>query len=306
MIHPRRHVLFLFSAVVALALAAAAVCVLRLAFSMRSQESGVPPPTSASLEFASLLPRGAFECIEPFGGDGKTDAAAKYFAGLQGRLRLAGFKLNRANPENSAAIIDIADGDSHRQGIYRKGAKVIPAVFVAGVGTNSVALSTPHGPCTLFLSRRGNGAVVAGAEGAPSIQEFASGAVSRLAGAETSPGTWHFRRQDVMDYYNEIKEREERYTAVFDTLAPLYYTDEADGREKIEGYRVDICGEEEFFKAIGFRQGDVIREVNGVRMTNRYAAEALIGRFISNDLDFVHVKLERDGEEVVQSYFPDM
>lgn len=109
-----------------------------------------------------------------------------------------------------------------------------------------------------------------------------------------------------MDYYNEIKDREERYSAVFDTLAPLYYTDEADGKEKIEGYRVDICGEEEFFKAIGFHQGDVIREVNGIKMTNRYAAEALIGRFISNDLDFVHVKLERDGEEVVQAYFPDV
>ena len=50
-------------------------------------------------------------------------------------------------------------------------------------------------------------------------------------------------------------------------------------------------------------EGDVVREVNGIRMDNRFAAEELIRRFASGDLTFAHIRMERDGEEIVQSYF---
>jgi type II secretory pathway component PulC len=106
----------------------------------------------------------------------------------------------------------------------------------------------------------------------------------------------------MMAYFNEIKVRPERIGAVFDTLAPVWYTDENDGKQKIEGYRVEICGEEDFFKAVGFKEGDIVREVNGIRMTNRYAAEELIRRFVYGDLHFAHIKMERDGEDILQTY----
>ena len=106
-----------------------------------------------------------------------------------------------------------------------------------------------------------------------------------------------------MAYYDEVRSRPERLEAVFDTLAPIWYTDEADGKQKIEGYRVEPCGEEAFFSAVGFHEGDIVREVNGIRMDNRYAAEELIRRFAANDLDFAHIKMERGGEEIIQTYF---
>ncbi|MBR0056685.1 MAG: hypothetical protein IJP66_05090, partial [Kiritimatiellae bacterium] len=71
----------------------------------------------------------------------------------------------------------------------------------------------------------------------------------------------------------------------------------------IEGYRVEPCGEEAFFAAVGFNEGDIVREVNGIRMDNRYAAEELIRRFAAGDLDFANIRMERAGEELVQSYY---
>ena len=100
-----------------------------------------------------------------------------------------------------------------------------------------------------------------------------------------------------MDYYEELKSRPERLVTVFDTMAPVY-----DANERIEGYKVDIKGEAEFFKAIGFNQGDIVREVNGIPMTNRRAAENLIRRYADDDLDFIVIKMERDGKPIQQVY----
>lgn len=232
-------------------------------------------------------------------------AREKFFADLSARFRLAGFRIDPGNPEGSRAIIE--DCESRRQWIRRRGDSIAPAVTVAGVETNGVTLSTPYGPCRLALSRRAAGPGQAARNASPANadapQPQPGGAAERLVGHETNPGVWTFRRDDLMDYYEEVRRRPERLEAVFDTLAPIWYEDETDGRQKIEGYRVEPCGEELFFAAVGLREGDVVREVNGIRMDNRFAAEELIRRFASGDLTFAHIRMERDGEEIVQSYF---
>jgi len=232
-------------------------------------------------------------------------AREKFFADLSARFRLAGFRIDPRNPEGSRAIIE--DCESRRQWIRRRGEAIAPAVTVAGVETNGVTLATPYGPCRLALSRREAGPSQAARHsqdaGADATQPQSGGAAERLAGHETYPGTWTFRRDDLMDYYEEVRRRPERLEAVFDTLAPIWYEDETDGRQKIEGYRVEPCGEELFFAAVGLREGDVVREVNGIRMDNRFAAEELIRRFAAGDLTFAHIRMERNGEEIVQSYF---
>ncbi len=309
MIYPRRHVLSLSTAVALVAAVALAACAVALAFRASVRDDGRLPgiPDSVALpERRPLgLPAGAAACIATVDGSTEAGEDERFFAATRSRFRLAGFSLNRKRPENSAAIIE--DTSDRRQWLRRKGEKLTAAVSVAAVGTNSVTLSTPYGDCVLHVSKRGDDAppgAAASALPAPA-KDFSrvEGAVVRLVGAETSPGTWNLKRDDVMAYYNEIKTRPERLGAIFDTLAPIWYTDAEDGRQKIEGYRVEYCGEEAFFKAMGFRENDVVREVNGIKMTNRYAAEELIRRFVADDLKFAHIKMERDGEEIVQSYF---
>lgn len=253
-----------------------------------------------------VITRGMAGCLAT-GGDGAAPGAKdRFFSEIERRFRLAGFRIDARRPEASRAIIE--DRDAHRQWLRRKGEELSPAVTLAEVGTNAVTLSTPYGLYSLRISRReeGQGRAASGAgrlPDAPAPQQLGADAASRLAGHETSPGTWTFSRNDIMAYYDEVRSRPERLEAVFDTLAPIWYTDEADGKQKIEGYRVEPCGEEAFFSAVGFREGDIVREVNGIRMDNRYAAEELIRRFAANDLDFAHIKMERGGEEIIQTYF---
>lgn len=241
------------------------------------------------------------DCVAPLGGKTQPDAAEKFFTDLKARFRLAGFRLSiKKNGKSSAIIEDNVDGT---QWMRRAGDRLTASIVIETVGTNSVTLTTPYGLYVLYQSKKGEiakGQVMGG--GTDVRAGIVSGAVSKLFGKEDSPGTWTFQRRDMMDYFEEIKERPERLEAVFDTLAPIWYTDEADGKQKIEGYRVEICGEEEFFKAVGFQEGDIVREVNGIRMTNRYAAEELIRRFVKNDLTFAHIKMERGGEEILQTY----
>lgn len=258
-------------------------------------------PSAAPL----AITRGMAECLAP-GGEAAPGARERFFTELRRRFRLAGFRLDARRPEASRAIIE--DRDARRQWLRRRGEELAPAVTLAEVGTNSVTLATPYGPYPLHLARRGDeeGApspAPGAAMVAPGLPAAADGAAARLAGHETSPGSWTFRRDDLMAYYDEVRHRPERLEAVFDTLAPIWYTDEADGRQKIEGYRVEPCGEEAFFAAVGFREGDVVREVNGIPMDNRFAAEELIRRFAAGDLEFAHIRMERGGEEIMQSYF---
>lgn len=251
---------------------------------------------------------GAAEAIAPLRGKTSASAKEKYFNAIASRYRLAGFRINRRSPEMSRAIIE--DMEAHRQWLRREGEMLTQGVTLAGIETNAVALSTPYGICLLKLTRRENAnaghateRTGASATQAEPIFDFGEGAAARLEGTEESPGTWRIARDDLMAYYDEVRRRPERLEAVFDSLAPIWFVDEADGAQKIEGYRVEPCGEERFFAAMGLSEGDVVREVNGIKMTNRYAAEELIRRFAAGDLEFAHIKMERGGEEIIQSYF---
>ena len=299
MIYLRGHVFYLLTALFAILMAGASVWAY-LASDKVPESVVIDEPQALPARVVSPIPADAADCIAPFGGKTAPNAAEKFFAAIEKRFRLAGFRLNARKPGNSSAIIE--DREAGCQWMRRKGEKIADEVSIANVGTNSVALSTPYGVYSLYLSRKG----AVGGEGVSTAEseasDFSSGAVSRLVGAEVAPGSWKFRRGDMMAYFNEIKVRPERIGAVFDTLAPVWYTDENDGKQKIEGYRVEICGEEDFFKAVGFKEGDIVREVNGIRMTNRYAAEELIRRFVYGDLHFAHIKMERDGEDILQTY----
>jgi len=101
---------------------------------------------------------------------------------------------------------------------------------------------------------------------------------------------WIFDRNKLLQYYQELMSEPERLVKVFDSLKPV--RDETGG---ITGYVLEAEGEKEFFDATGLREGDIIRAVNSLPMTNRRRAEFFIHEFVKNDLNAFVLEIERTG-----------
>ena len=63
-----------------------------------------------------------------------------------------------------------------------------------------------------------------------------------------------------------------------------------------ERYVLDVEGEADFFRAVGLVQGDVVRRVNSMEMTNRNRAEYFIREFVVDRVNAFVIDIERDGE----------
>ena len=109
-------------------------------------------------------------------------------------------------------------------------------------------------------------------------------------GQQTAEGTWSMDREALLAYYEELLDEPERLLQVFDSMQPIYA---ADG--SIEGYQLQTVGEAEFFAAAGFQEGDKVRAVNTLAMTNRRRAEFFIRQVVENDLNAIVIDLEREG-----------
>ncbi len=210
------------------------------------------------------------------------------------RFRLVTVSL-AADPALSMAFIE--NRAAKTQKCYHPGDDLEEGFTVSEVTDSGAVINTPRGPFLLAfgaaMSREGFKPIL---KSGNDVKDSGA-ALSGFGGRRTGTNEWQFSRAAIMDYYAELQSRPERLVSVFDTMAPIY-----NAEKKIEGYRVDIQGEAEFFKAIGFNQGDIVREVNGIPMTNRRAAENLIRRYAEDDLDFIVIKMERDGKPVQQVY----
>lgn len=114
------------------------------------------------------------------------------------------------------------------------------------------------------------------------------GPTGRFGGKRVGEHSWVFKREVLLNYYEELRNEPERLVNVFDSLKPIY-----SDLDKITGYRLGIEGEEEFFDAAGMKQGDIIRRVNSVPMTNRRRAEYFIGEFIRDRANAFVLDIER-------------
>ena len=73
-------------------------------------------------------------------------------------------------------------------------------------------------------------------------------------------------------------------------MKPVYT---ADGW--IEGYKLGIEGERDFFDAMGLKEGDIVRQVNNVKMSNRKRAEFFVTQFVENEATAFALDVERAG-----------
>jgi type II secretory pathway component PulC len=202
--------------------------------------------------------------------------------------------------EMSQAIIEQRAGG--RQLVVSAGDAIEPGFMVVKVIENAVTVRTPTGEESIVRDLRNAGSGSAGGGGAASAGQSASAAAASrgaaaLGGKQIGPLRWEFSRSGVLDYYRELVSEPERLLTVFDSLHPLY-----DAAGKIEGYRLQVEGEPDFFKAVGLQPGDVVRSVNGLPMTNRRRAEMFIRRVVQEGLDTIALEVDRNGQTYRQVY----
>lgn len=245
-------------------------------------EGSPPPPQPRILERHSSLLAPAPEDVRP----------APPLPPLGETFRLVTLSQDMAFIEERA---------TRRQRGYKVGDVLQNGCRVSEVRADSVVVSTPGGEEVLrfdWAVAGEGGADAAGDASASAAGGSAEAFFRRMGGSRKGTNQWYFARDAVLDYVDELKSRPERLVAVFDSLDPVY----GDGGS-ISGYRLDVKGEKDFFAAAGLSQGDIVRKVNYIPMTNRMAAESLIRRFTTDgDFDFIVIEIERDGATMQQIY----
>lgn len=110
-------------------------------------------------------------------------------------------------------------------------------------------------------------------------------------GKRVGENRWVMKREELLRYYAELLDNPERIAEVYASLKPDYKNNE------IEGYYLDSEGEQDFFRAIGLQEHDVIRRVNSMRMVSQRRAEYFITEFMKNRVSALVFDVERDGVE---------
>lgn len=211
------------------------------------------------------------------------------------RFRLAGtFFIEGLGVPIHKAILD--DTVKRDQFIVAEGEQLAD-VTVKKIYRDHVILETPSGTRDIWMefvtgsSRAGVVPVTSNQVG------FAAVGTNKFGCAKVQDNRWQFSRKPLLDYYQELLDEPDRMVQVFDTMKPV-----RDEQNKITGYVVGLEGEKDFFDAVGLQQGDVVRSVNSVPMTNRRRAESFIDQFLNDKLNAVVLDVERGGKVTKQVY----
>jgi type II secretory pathway component PulC len=206
--------------------------------------------------------------------------------------RFAGTFFTYAGGETGGVLLRravVSYRPEQRQYIVSEGDSVGGAEVVS-IGPQELVLRRGGKEAALALGAASGGRVRAsGQQGGAETRAAVAGAQTRF-GEKTGDGTWTMNRESLMAYYEELLENPERLLQVFDSMQPIYTADGA-----IEGYQLHTVGEAAFFEAVGFREGDKVRSVNTLAMTNRRRAEFFIRQVVENDLSAIVIDIERDG-----------
>ncbi len=208
------------------------------------------------------------------------------------RYRLAGtFLVYGGLDDQRRAVID--DSEAGAQIIVSEGDKLSDGSQVDKIVRDAVTLLTPSGAVDLRLVFETYGAGERDDE-KPHLQDGLKEtdvAAARFGGQQVAENRWHFDRQKLLEYYAELRDEPARLVAVFDSMKPVYTDDNS-----IEGYRLIIEGEADFFSAVGLHENDIVRAVNSVDMTNRRRAEHFIREFVADRANIFVLDVERNGE----------
>ncbi len=223
---------------------------------------------------------------------------------LAERFRLAGTfsaysgdTFSAADAGRRAILDDVTVG---RQHLVRDGQK-LGDVRVVTIERDSIVLRDHRGEEELFLSftefdSQDHPRELAAApqmdspvplrfEDMPTLEE-------NRFGRRIGDDRWIMQRELLLEYADEIQEDPERLTALLMAMQPAL-----DQNDEIQGFVLDMLGENELYEAAGFQDGDIVRMVNSMPMISPARAEYFIGEFLRGNLNAVVIEIERDGAE---------
>ncbi len=280
-----RHVSFLLAAV----LAVTAVCLAALLRASRGRPA--PPPPPPPVRSAPVTPETASKRLPPDALSALAPASPAET--IRSRYLLAGTLLTYGMDIGSIAVlVDRVSARSHK---LQKGESVPGTdIVVEEILEDAAILRTPRTretlPVELPLQMGGDG-----------TERVVSNITTNSFGTcYADSRLWDLSRKKMEARYAELLADPERLVYIFDTMEPVY--PDGDTSKEIEGYVVNIQGEEQFFTELGLGQGDIVRSVNGVRMANRRLAEMFIEAFVNGEEDKFVLAVDRDGVREEQTY----
>lgn len=255
-------------------------------------QAGGAQRTTVALEDSSHMKTGlAWSALQS--RPGKQPGALAGPAG-QDRYRLAGtFSIEGAGEPKRKAIVD--DTSRRDQFIAGEG-EALADITIEKIFVDHIIIRTASGTRELWVEF-GLPLACAAATAATSAVAAATSGTNRFGCVQVADSRWRFSRKPILDYYQELLDEPDRMVAVFDTMKPV-----RDEKNKITGYVVGLEGEKDFFAAVGLNQGDIVRSVNSMPMTNRRRAEAFIDQFLRDQLNAVVLEVERSGKIIKQVY----
>lgn len=259
-----------------------------------------PPPIHARTDWPEIEvpPPDAWLALQ-----GGAPAPLATAAAAPGRFRLVGtyFMMPPGADTNSVRKAVLDDVQKQTQILVEEG-ETIDGNQVTAIHRDRVVLTLPTGAELELLLRFGAGAgPTTMAEEDPAAPreppwDEVTLATSRF-GRQIADERWILSRDELLNYREELLDQPERLASLFVSMKP----DRID--RKIEGYRLEREGEDEFWDAIGLQENDVIRRANSMKMTRQERAEYLISEFVSDRLNVVVLDIERDGEPTKLIYY---
>jgi hypothetical protein len=134
----------------------------------------------------------------------------------------------------------------------------------------------------------------------PRIEDLPALETSRF-GKRISENQWVIERQEVFRYAEEIMGNPLRATRLFHSFSQVAAAD-AGPESDDSGFRLGMKGEQDFFRDLGLRDGDIIRKVNSMNMRNQTRAEYLVREFMRSRMSAVVLDVEREGATSQQIY----
>ncbi len=215
--------------------------------------------------------------------------AGTYLAFAQG--------LSESSPTASTRIAVLDDLTAKKQVLVYEG-RMVDDHRVVLVEENRAVLEGPGGRVELWR-RISSGAVPRAAAVDPNEgdDERSDGSFFDAPALETNrfgkridKDRWIFERKALMGYYEEMMANPTRLVTLYKSFRP----DRKDG--EVAGFQFKTEGEADFFKAVGFQDGDVVRTVNSMQMTSQRRAEFFMGEFVRENLNAIVIEVEREGE----------
>jgi type II secretory pathway component PulC len=205
------------------------------------------------------------------------------------RFRLAGtfFEFTPRGSRKRLAIVE--DRDLDKQLILREREKLDDSMIIH-ILRDHVVLMTQTGEEVRLSKSFTSGQAHAGEDEIAFTSDDGRASNSRFGAQSVGRNSWVFKRDKLIEYYRGLLDEPERLVLVFDSLKPVYTSD-----GWIEGYKLGVEGEGDFFEAIGLKEGDIVRRVNEVDMTNRKRAEFFIKQFVANEATAFALDVEREG-----------